>query len=199
MRSLPRLFQRVLAIGLVGAVGFLLYAGVVSPINDRFAEYNHSIALSQQLLVRYRKELVDPVELERQRDALKRAGATQGGLLRGDNEAIAGAFVQHFVTTAVEEGGGTLRSIQVLPVKDDSGFRRVTTRAQVNLTQSGLRDVIYKIEAARPYLFVDNLDVRRSRRSRRRQDDSEAEDAQLLVRMDVFGYLSAPNPEGQGS
>ncbi len=199
MRPLPRLLQRFLAVGLLVAAGALVYAGIVAPIRERFAEYDQSIALSQQLLVRYRKELVDPAELERQRDALKRAGATQGGLLRGDNEAIAGAFVQHFVTTAVEGGGGTLRSIQVLPVKDDSGFRRVTTRAQVNLTQSGLRDVIYKIEAARPYLFIDNLDVRRSRRSRRKQGDDETEDAQLLVRMDVFGYLSAPKPEGQGS
>ena len=85
-----------------------------------------------------------------------------------------------------------------VPVKLENGFRRIATRAQMTLTTGALRDLLYRIEASKPFLFIDNLDVRLGRKSRRRRDAEQDEEIQLLVRMDVFGFLAAPPPQTAG-
>ena len=204
MNALSLPVRRLLAVTLLILLVLGVYAGVVAPLQQRFADYDETIAQSARLLERFRQETLDPAALERQRRNLERAQRGADGLLKGDNEAIAGAFVQHFVTTAVEAEGGTLRSIQVLPVKAENGFRRVTTRAQINATTPALRDLLHRIEASRPFLFIDRLDVRLGRKRRSRGSDTpDDEEVQLLVRMDVFGFLAPEKPPalppGQGS
>ncbi len=198
MRGLSPPVSRLLAVSLLVLLVFGLYSGVARPLQQRFQDYDQSIDLSLQLLERYQRETLAPASLAQRQRSLERATRGTGGLLKGDNEAIAGAFVQHFVTTAVEGEGGNLRSIQVLPVKPENGFRRVTTRAQMTLTTPALRDLLHKIEASKPFLFIDNLDVRLGRKSRRRRDAEPDDEIQLLVRMDVFGFLAAPSPQTAG-
>ncbi len=203
MSALSTPVRRLLAVTLLILLVFGAYAGVVAPLQQRFADYDDTIEQSSRLLERFRQETLDPAALERQRRNLESARRGAGGLLKGDNEAIAGAFVQHFVTTSVEAEGGTLRSIQVLPVKSENGFRRVTTRAQINVTTPALRDLLHRIEASRPFLFIDSLDVRLGRKRRARDKDAPEQEIQLLVRMDVFGFLAPQKqtalPPGQGS
>ena len=191
MKGLSPPISRLLAVTLLILLVLGLYSGVAAPLQQRFADYDDSISQSQRLLERYQRETLDPAALDQRRRSLERAQAAAGGLLKGDNEAIAGAFVQHFVTTAVEAEGGNLRSIQVLPVKSENGFRRIATRAQMTVTTPALRDFLYRIEAAKPFLFIDNLDIRLGRKARRRQESSGEEEIQLLVRMDIFGFLAA--------
>ncbi len=204
MKALSPPVRRLLAVTLLVLLVLGVYAAIVAPLQQRFTAYDETIEQSARLLERFRQETMDPAALERQRRNLESARRGTDGLLKGDNEAIAGAFVQHFVTTAVEAEGGTLRSIQVLPVKAENGFRRITTRAQINVTTPALRDLLHRIEASRPFLFIDSLDVRlgRKRRSRGNDKPDEAE-VQLLVRMDVFGFLAPEKPPalapGQGS
>lgn len=198
MRGLSPPISRLLAVTLLLLLVFGLYSGLARPLQQRFQDYDESIALSLQLLERYQRETLDPAALAQRQRRLERATRGSGGLLKGDNEAIAGAFVQHFVTTAVESEGGGLRSIQVLPVKLENGFRRVATRAQMSLTTPALRDLLYRIEASDPFLFIDNLDVRLGRQSRRRRQSDPEEEVQLLVRMDVFGFLAAPASPNAG-
>ena len=104
----------------------------------------------------------------------------------------------------MEAEGGTLRSIQVLPVEAENGFRRVTTRAQIKVTTPALRDLLHRIKASRPFLFIDRLDVRLGRKRRARSNDKpDEEEVQLLVRMDISGFLAPEKPPalapGQGS
>ncbi len=203
MNALSPPVRRLLAVTLLILLVFGIYAGVVAPLQQRFADHDETISQSARLLERFRQETLDPAALERQRRNLESARRGADGLLKGDNEAIAGAFVQHFVTTAVEAEGGTLRSIQVLPVKSENGFRRIATRAQINVTTPALRDLLHRIEASRPFLFIDSLDVRLGRQRRSRDKESQQEEVQLLVRMDVFGFLAPEKPPalppGQGS
>ena len=203
MSALSPPVRRLLAVTILVLLVLGAYAGIVAPLQQQFADYDATIEESARLLERFRRETLDPAALERQRRNLESARRGADGLLKGDNEAIAGAFVQHFVTTAVEAEGGTLRSIQVLPVKAESGFRRVTTRAQINVTTPALRDLLHRIEASRPFLFIDSLDVRLGRQRRARGNDAPEEEVQLLVRMDVYGFLAPEKPPalppGQGS
>ncbi len=59
----------------------------------------------------------------------------------------------------------------------------------MTVTLEPLQNVLYTLESAKPYLFVDNLDVRRRvQRRRRKQTQPEAE-SRLTVRFDLYGYI----------
>jgi general secretion pathway protein M len=181
-----RLFALSLLVVAVAAVWLL----AVEPLHQRHAALDESIALSQELLQRFARETADSAALEQQRDTLLRNQTrTTAGLLRGDNETLGGAFVQSFLTTTIERSGGAVRSIQVLPVREELGLRKVAARAQLHATSTALRDILHRIEGTDPYLFVDNLDIRQVQQPR--PGEEETEDVELLVRFDVYGYLAA--------
>ena len=188
-----RLLALAILIGLVTAV----FWGVAEPIQQRYQYYDESIALKLDLISRYRAQAVDPEALEQQRTAAQQADASQAGLLRGTNDAVAAAYIQQLVTSTVEAQGGTMRSVQIIPAKDQDGFRRITLRAQMNLTTKGLHGALYRIEASQPFLFVDNLDIRQGQQ--RRPKDDGYEESLLLVRFDVYGFVRPPAPPAQGS
>lgn len=189
MRRLHPMISRLLAVTLLVSSAGAIHLLVVQPLQQRSADLEDSIALSENLLERLVQQPGDPKALMRQRDALTHAKPQPMGLLRGNNEPIAGAFVQSFLTAAIEGRGGTIRSIQVLPVRPENDLRRVSARAQLRITSTGLRDLLHRIEGAQPYLFVDNLDIRANQQTGNKQ--VEHEDVPLLVRFDIYGYMAA--------
>jgi general secretion pathway protein M len=114
-----------------------------------------------------------------------------------ETAALAGARLQSEVQDVVRDAGARPISTQILPVDADEKPPRVRIRTQLQGTTDELLEVLYRIEAARPFLFVDQMSVRStaprarptrrtSRRSVRRSQSREV--GQLTVRLDVFGY-----------
>lgn len=190
MNRLHPLLSRLLALTLLFVAAGMVYLLAVEPLRQRAADLDDTIALSESLLQRLAQQPGNPKALKQKLDALAAAEKPQAtGLLRGDNAPIAGAFVQSFLTASIEGRGGTVRSIQVLPVKPERGLRRIAARAQLRITSVGLRDLLHRIEGNQPHLLIDNLDIRRGQATAARAD--ETEDIPLLVRFDVYGYLAA--------
>jgi general secretion pathway protein M len=80
-------------------------------------------------------------------------------------------------------------------VDEEEQPQRVRIRTQLQGTTDELLDVLYRIESARPFLFVDQMSIRSTspRRStiRRRVSQRRVEQnvGQLTVRLDIFGYI----------
>jgi general secretion pathway protein M len=113
--------------------------------------------------------------------------------------ALAGAELQSAVQQMVASAGGQVTSTQLLPSPDDEQPPKVRVRTQIKGTTDALLDVLYQIEQARPFLFVEQLSVRaharrrlprRSSRSRRRPRSVRrpSQEGLLTVRLDLFGY-----------
>ncbi len=76
-----------------------------------------------------------------------------------------------------------------MPAVDDGKFRRITVRGEITTTIGGVQRVFYGLEAGRPLLFVDNVDIRaRSESDRFRQRDEP--DDLLEIDFDVYGYTN---------
>ncbi len=195
MTQLHPMISRLLAITLLVALAGAVHLLVIQPLQQRAADLEESITLSESLLERLTQQPGDPKALMRRRDALAQEKPQPTGLLRGNNESIAGAFVQSFLTSTIEGRGGSVRSIQVLPVRPENDLRRVSARAQLRITAIGLRDLLHRIEGAQPYLFVDNLDIRSSQQPGSKQ--AAHEDVPLLVRFDIYGYMTAAPAAGE--
>jgi hypothetical protein len=120
---------------------------------------------------------------------LKSRQSEIGTYLGGETDALAGAKLQELVNATVAAGGGALRSVQILPAKADGGFRRIGVRVQMTATIAQVLHVLHGLDAGSTLLFVDNLEVS-NRRARRRRKQQVEMDPTLLVRLDLFGYLT---------
>ena len=184
----PGWVSRLAALALSAGVAFALYVFVVAPIVAGYAETHAAVAQAAEMLGRYRGIAAARPALQERLDALKARQSEIGAYLGGGTDALAGAELQELVNATVAKGGGGLRSVQILPVKADGGFRRIGVRVQMTATIAQVLRVLHGLEAGSTLLFVDNLEVS-NRRARRRRNQPVEMDPTLLVRLDLFGYL----------
>ncbi|NIR61316.1 MAG: general secretion pathway protein, partial [Gammaproteobacteria bacterium] len=128
---------------------------------------------TKQLLAGYQRVAGTAPTLKTRLEELRRRQAESGVYLRGETDALAAAELQDGVKQTIVSSGGQVRSIQTLPTETRSGFERVTVRVQYTGSMQTLLHVLYELEAHRPLLFVDHLDIRgniRRTRSRRQRE-----------------------------
>lgn len=121
--------------------------------------------------------------------------------------ALAGAQIQREAQDLIGRVGARVISAQVLPVDPAEQPPRVPLRIQLQGTTEQLLEVLYEVEAARPFLFIDQLSVRstaqairptapppqiRGRPAPRPPNQPAAGD--LTVRLDLFGFVLTPPP-----
>jgi len=184
----PGWVSRLAALALSAGVAFAFYVFVVAPIVVGYAETDAAVAQATELLDRYRRVAAARPALQERLDTLKSRQSEIGTYLGGETDALAGAELQELVNATVAKSGGGLRSVQILPVKDDGGFRRIGVRVQMTASIAQVLRVLHGLEAGSTLLFVDNLEVS-NRRARRRRNQPVEMDPTLLVRLDLFGYL----------
>jgi hypothetical protein len=185
----PGWVSRLSALALSAGVVFGLYIFVAAPIVASYAETDAAVAQAAELLDRYRRVAAARPALQERLDALKSRQSEIGTYLGGETDALAGAKLQELVNATVAAGGGALRSVQILPAKADGGFRRIGVRVQMTATIAQVLHVLHGLDAGSTLLFVDNLEVS-NRRARRRRKQQVEMDPTLLVRLDLFGYLT---------
>ncbi len=187
--ELPTIVGRVFALALFAAVSATGYSLVAEPLWARYQHDRQSSVQSSELLVNYRRIGAAVDGLQSEFEELGRRQATQGRYLEGASSALAAAALQNHVKAIVNATGGVLRSTQILPVRDEGEFVRISIRIQLPVRLEALHKILYTLESGKPFVFVDNIDIRR-RKSRRRRKGPESE-VELDVRLDVFGYMRA--------
>jgi len=182
------LFSRATAVALLLGVLFVVYSLTLAPVLGAYAQVNGAIAQTNELLVRYRQIASQRPVLEKQLERIAAKLLASGVYLEGDTDALAAARLQEIVNAKVESGGGRVRSVQILPSKADGDFRRVGVRVQMSGNITAVARILYAFEAGDTYLFVDNIEVN-NRKSRRRRNGDENTDPELLIRLDLTGYV----------
>jgi hypothetical protein len=178
--------SRFLAAGLLlVSLGFF-WLVIGAPLWGAHTEAENTIERLAPLLARSRTVERDLPLLQAAVQQAKKPGNSSDGFLDGPNESIAAAQLQTRFKAAMEHTNGNLRSIQVLPVRDQGAYRRITIRGQVVVNLAALQRVVYDLEASAPYLFLDNVEVQLGGDSR---GNKQPDDPALEVRIDVSGYM----------
>lgn len=186
--TLPRWVSRTAAVALLIGVLTVTYFYVIAPVLSAYRGTDEEIAQTKELLDRYESLAQMRVAYQTRLDELNSEQGGTGIYLSGATDAVAAAELQNRVKEIVNQYGGSLRSIQNLPVKSDGDFHRVAVRVQFNANLASLHRALYQLESAKPFVFVDNLDVR-NRRARGRNAPEDL-DPLLTIRFDLTGYLS---------
>lgn len=155
---------------------------------------------------RYQRLLQTLPGLQAELDQARSNEDVKGFYFDAKTPALAGAQLQREVQEMVRSSGGRIVSTQLLPSAADEQPPKVRVRAQIQGETEALLDVLYQLEQARPFLFVDQMSVRSTARRTLANRDSRVRgrqrhrsvrrqpQGQLTVRLDVFGYALGEAP-----
>lgn len=188
---LPSWLSRLTAVALLLAMLAAAYLYVVAPLVTAYRDADEEIQTTRDLIARYESIATTRQTYQDQRVELSSRQVGSGVYLLAESDALASAELQGRIRDTVAAHGGTLRSIQTLPAEADGEFMRVAVRVQFTASLASIHHILYTLETNRPFVFLDNLDVR-NRRARRRKE-LENTDPDLTIRFDLAGYL---RPEG---
>jgi general secretion pathway protein M len=178
-----RIAALLILIALFGSAYLLL----VAPLLVEFDETRQAVADARDLLTRFNRLGVVEAGLRRQMAELEHRQSSTGLYLTYGSDALAAVEIQDRVKGVVQENGGAVRSVQAMSGQTEGEFRRVTVRLQMAATMGPLYRTLYRLEAEKPVLFVDNIGIQSQSLGK---GDGNATDPILTVNLDVFGYLS---------
>ena len=179
--------SRAAALALLVALLVLAVGIIAVPLWLLNRHYDAALEDSVTRLERYSK-------IAGMRDGLIRKSAEVKALaashhyLKSASPALAAAELQEQAKVILEANGGKLNSIQILPHKDDGAYRQVSVALQLSAPLSAVKGMLYALESARPYLFVDNFSVRSTAGFGPRIGVDPAAEPELTVQFDVTGY-----------
>ncbi|MBK1722107.1 type II secretion system protein GspM [Thiocystis violacea] len=179
-------------------IPLLLIAALAIPWASRVSGLNETIAEHQDQLSRYRRLVQSMPALRAELEQVRNNDAFKAFYFEAPTQALAGAQLQSQVQDIVNAASGRLISTQILPEDKKDDPARVRVRTQVQGSTDTLLDVLYQLEQARPFLFVERLSVRSSARPPVDQNDPRRrptrrfvanQGGELTLRIDIFGFV----------
>lgn len=188
--ALSRPVRQIVAVGLLVAALLVLWSALITPLVDGYASDRATVERLERTVGRMHDERRTVAGLDAQLADLKQHRGDAEQLLPGSNESIVAAQLQARLRMLIDRAHGELRSAQIMPTTTVGHFRKVTVRGDVTLDLAGVQQVLYDLEAATPYLFVDSLDIK----TRESDADGRPHDTgQLEVNLDLSGYMRGPS------
>ena len=173
-----------------------LIAGIGLPWYQRLTDLDAQIDGATGQIQRYQRLLASIPRLRAELERERNNDEVKAYYFDAPTEALAGAQLQSAVQGMVQSAGAKLVNSQFLPAEAKEHPPRLGLRAQIQGDNNALLEILYDIEQARPFLFVEQLSVRSTTRRDRRRSSREPEpqvQQELTIRIDVFGYALGGN------
>ena len=185
----------VLAWFLLASVPVVVLGAIAASWTAEMDRLSSRIVDSEDQLARYRRMIRTLPDLRAELDRVRKNDSFKAFYFAAPTPALAGAELQRKVQDIVTAANGRLISTQILPEQPGESPPRVRVRTQIQGSTETLLDVLYDLEEARPFLFVDQLSVRSSSRPERVERDPRMSRrppvnpaGELTVRLDIFGF-----------
>jgi hypothetical protein len=179
--------SRGAAIAILIAVIIAFYITLGQPLIDSFIAHRESITQSQAILAKYQDLNASRAQINTRLKRLRTAQENEGRLLTGESAQLVGAKLQNRLKELVEANNANLGSMQLLAVRQEEGFQRVSMAVALKAPIESLQSILYEIENQSPYFFIEKLELRRDR-SFAQMANSEKE-SELQVRLEFYGYM----------
>jgi len=192
MTSVSPVLRRLLALTILLAVAFAVWALIANPLMALQVQNARAIEGTKQLIAGFSRAAADRPRLQESLKAIEGRQTGQGKLLASKNADLAAAELQQRLKQVIGASGGTAESISILQPEDRASFRKITLRVAVASNTVALQKILHALENSAPYLYIQNLDVRL-----RNQSQSAARRAgghELQSRLDVHGYMAKAAP-----
>jgi general secretion pathway protein M len=185
LNELPKAVQRLAAVALLIATLTAIALLTVVPIREHIATVEEQIEAERTLLGRF-AAVASQESQAAEFDRAGRAAIESGAYLRGDTETIKASALQTLLSETAAARGVRLYSTRALPPRERDGLRFLGVGVQFQARIDQLRALMHAVEAARPFLFVEGLQIH----PLDAYSPRDPEHGGLLdVRFDVFGAV----------
>ena len=185
MKQLSPQQSKIAALLILALVLALVGAAVAVPVWLLNRHYDVALEDVTSRLDRYSKIVGTREGLQKQALEVKALEANRH-FLKSASPALAAAELQEQAQAIFDAHGAKVNSIQVLPHKDEGLYRQVTVSVQLIAPLTGVKAMLYGLESAHPYLFLDNFSLRAPNMQVNRTDSANEPD--LIVQFDLTGY-----------
>ena len=180
------------ALGILLALIAILYWLVAMPLMGLYLGYRENIDDLQFRLSRLQKVASEKNGLQDNLEKLKSLGRGDESFFPTQAASLASAALQTQIKQAVTEAGGELTSTQVVPERNEEQFSRIGVKVRMSGSTPILKDVLYHFESTKPFLFVENLNIRPIRMPRNPAAKNKPMPDRLSIDFDVVGYMRSP-------
>jgi general secretion pathway protein M len=184
--------SRLAAIGILLALIALFLLGVVYPLMSLQKEYQESAAELRFRLERLQHVASGKDALNQRLENIKSLARRNEAFLPTNTASLASADLQTRIKQAVGEAGGELSSTQVIPERAEENAVRVGVKVRLTGSTVTLLKILQSFEAGKPYLFIDNLNIRPIRMGINPRERNQTIEDRLSVDFDVVGFMQAP-------
>jgi general secretion pathway protein M len=184
--------QRWLAVGLLIAVVLIIGMVVIVPLVSKGMELHETKNNLVFRLQQYERILATKDTVIAGMAKIKQQHEKQGYFNSQKTDALASAEMQEFIKKAIVDAGGQLSSTQALPVSNKDKFSRITVRVRMTGNSEVLRAVLYKIETAKPFIIIDQIDIRPMRGKRNRTTRQIDPSNELNVNFQAVSFMRKP-------
>jgi general secretion pathway protein M len=164
----------------------------------QLSDMDARLARTHDQVINYQRLVATLPRLQAELKQVRNRDDTKAFYFAAETPALAGAELQAKVQEIIRAAGARPVSTQILPVDENERPLRIRIRIQFQGSTEALLDVLYRIESARPFLFIDQMSLRssasnvpqRQARSARRGSNSVSprERDELTLRLDIFGF-----------
>lgn len=185
MRQLTPTQSKAAALTMLLVVVVLGLAVIAVPVWLLHLRYDEAMDDATARLGRYSRVIGMRDALQKKAIEVKALEANRH-FLKGASPALAAAELQERAKKILDENGGKLSSIQILPHKDDDLYRKVSVSLQLTAPLTAVKAMLYALESKHPYLFIDNFVARVTNNLAVRNEAATEPD--LIVQFDLIGY-----------
>lgn len=189
MRPLTPLQSKSLALALLALAFGLAILTVAVPVVLAHRHYDAAIEQLTDRMERYSRIMAMTADLKAGLEQVKVRDGRKF-YLKNSAPALAAAEIQEFAKTVIEANSGKLVSMQIIPHKDDGGYRQIGVNLQFSGSIVSIQKILYALETRQPYLFVDNLSIRSRLTSNYRM--VQGVEPEYSVQFDLTGYALIP-------
>jgi general secretion pathway protein M len=179
--------RKAAAIAILMLIAGAVWLVLIRPLIDSFMTYRESIAQSQEMLAKYQRLDASRSKIDANLQELRSAQESEARVLKGGSTQLVGAELQNHLKGLIESHNANLVSMQVLPVREEQRFQRISMAVTLRATINALQPILFAIEDQSPYLFVEDLELRSNRGF---IAESEEQELELQVQFVVFGYMA---------
>ena len=185
MKPLNPIQKRAAALAILAFVVALVLGATALPVIMINQYYDLALDDATSRLKRYSRIVGTRDSLQKQALEVK-AVEGQQHFLKSASPALAAAELQEKAQSVFEANGAKVNSVQVLPHKDDGLYRQVTVQVQLMAPLTAVKAMLFGLESAHPYLFLDNFSIRALNTQVNRVEP--ANEPELVVQFDLTGY-----------
>jgi hypothetical protein len=152
------MLSRLAALALLLLVAAILVGGLIAPLAAHVSALREEIGRQRELLARF--EIYAANENAAEAEAARSEAAKASGIfLAGETDALRTANLQAQIRGIAETRGVRLASARGEPPQDRDGLRLTSVQAEFDADLRQLQAILIAVEASRPHLFLQSIQV----------------------------------------